>query len=251
VFAVLLIALIIGIGVLLSRQPKRRRNIGFVVLAVVVVVLGGLIALNVRSNTRVPSFPALADHPDPSLHGTVSYGNFDNVQVRALSGAASKQLVSGLGGNGEPYIDEVRWLSDGRLQAFSHREPRWSRIYNLRTGAVETVPASDISAKAAPTKTVLVNAKGERLGYRSDTGNVSVTVTGPTGTRTVLKTTGGTLYAIGQPTWAPDGTTVLVHDNADRILLITTGPHPTTRVFADNAAILWDTTGQDLLTTQP
>jgi hypothetical protein len=58
----------------------------------------------------------------------------------------------------------------------------------------------------------------------------------------------GTLYAIGQPTWTPDGTTVLVHDSADRILLITTGTHPTTRVLADHAAILWDTTNQDLLT---
>jgi hypothetical protein len=251
VFAVLLLAVIIGIGVLISRQPKRRRIIGFVILAVSLVAAGGLIAWNVRSNARVPSFPSLTDHPDRSLHGTVAYGNFDNVQVRALSGAASKELVSGLGRSGQPYIDEVRWLPDGRLQAFSHGKVRWSTIYDVRTGAIAHVPASGIPTKATPTKSVSVNANGERLRYKSDTGNVSVTVTGPTGTRTIFKTTGGTLYAIGPPTWTPGGMTVLVHDNADRILLITTGTHPTTRVLADHAAILWDTTGKDLLTTQP
>ena len=251
-FVLVLLAVIIGIGVLIWRQSKRGRIIGFVILALVLLAVGGLIAWNVASNTRVPSLEkVLSDHPDRTLHGTVAYGNFDNLQVRSLSGSASKQLVSGLRGNGRPYIDEVRWLPDGRLQAFSHGKVRWSRIYDVRSGAVEKVPTGEIPAKATPVKPVTVNAKGERLRYTSDTGNIRVTVTGPTGTRTILKATGGTRYGIGPPTWAPDSTTVLVHDNADRILVITSGAHPTARVLADHAAILWDTTEKDLLTTTP
>jgi hypothetical protein len=201
-----------------------------------------------RNANEVPSFPKLADTPDTTLTGTVAYSDYRCLRVVDMSGAVDREVVCGVGGEATPYIDEVVWLADGRLQATSYSAtPRWRTIYDIETGTSESVPADQVPASPSSTSVPTTNASDEQLAVTNDSGHAVVTATGPSGARTLLDVTGGSLYEVGAPGWSADESVVLVHDSADRILLITTGDEPTTRVLAAPAAQLWGSTVQGLL----
>jgi hypothetical protein len=217
--------------------------VGGVIVAVLALGVFAVWAF-VQANQN-PSFPSLADSPDSSLHGTVAFGNYDCIRVVSMSGQPVRDVAcEGLGGEGQPYVDEVVWLPDGRLQATGYGV--WRSIYDLRTGDVEEVPASEVPDQGTQPEPVTESPDGRRVASSSDGGHVEVTLTGPDGTRTLMEADGGSQYAIGPPVWSADFESVLVHDSADRILLITTGDQPTTRVLVDGA-ILWGSTAEDLL----
>jgi hypothetical protein len=235
-------------------SPKRRHVGRWVVGGVIaaVVALGAFAVWAFVQANKNPSFPSLADSPDSSLQGTVAFGNYDCIRVVSMSGQPLRDVAcEGLGGDGQPYIAEVVWLPDGRLQAISYGDPRydipvWSSIYDLRTGDVEEVPASEVPDEGTLPEPVTESPDGRRVASSSDGGHVEVTLTGPDGARTLMEADGGSHYAIGDPVWSADFESVLVHDTADRILLITTGDQPTTRVLVEGA-ILWGSTAEDLL----
>jgi hypothetical protein len=161
------------------------------------------------------------------------------VHLVSLSGSPDRRVACNADGDYTP-VENVVWLDDGRLQVFKDTYT----VYDLRTGTSVVISADAAVSMPAP---VITNADGQTLAATSTGGRVAVTVTDANGTRTLLDKDAGKLYELGTPQWAADGTSVLVHDSADRILLITTGATPVTRVLATSAAILLGSTAEDVL----
>lgn len=227
-------------------RPSKRRGglwIGLGVAAVVAAVVAvGVVAF--QSATKTPHFPKLADTPDQTLHGTVAYWNYNCVTVASISGAATRQVVCNSNGEVAP-IENVVWLPDGRLQVMTGTDAY--AVHDVVRGTSEVISASE--AVPVPSESSSTNSRGETVAATNDGGHVTVTVAGANSTRTLLDANGGDQYSIGTPQWSADESVVLVHDAADRILVITTGEQPTTRTLAESAAILYGSTSEDLLTT--
>lgn len=223
---------------------------------------------------RPPAFPALADHPDPSLHGTVAY--FDDragaVTVVAAAGAPSRVVYrvppldpAEAERLGKPVGPQLVFRDDGRLEITMFRmtkqpgpgfRPGWQKLVDLRTGQVVDTPAAEVPSTPV-TGRPTVNAAGDRLvSSSSENGRVTVTlVTAAGARRTLLDVKGpgeGTYRLNTEAFWSPDGRWVLVDDG--RILVVTPTDPPVTRVLtAASAMIAFDghrfaVTGLDLLT---
>ena len=100
------------------------------VAVVAVVVVAGVVATVREATRKVPSFPSLTEHPDPSLHGTVAYYAKDGcVHIVAASGAADKlvpclprgQDVKQAEKLGKLIGPQLVWLPDGRLEVTMFR----------------------------------------------------------------------------------------------------------------------------------
>jgi WD40 repeat protein len=238
-----------------ASKTKRPWVIVVVFVGIVAVVgLAALVYTAVRSATSVPSFPALADNPDSSLHGTVAYTDWGInpcVHVIAIAGAPSKQLAC-FDRKTEGWPSELVWLPDGRLQVTQNDNAdiaKWRKIYNVSTGAVENIPAAKIPDKSVPVKPVTVNPDGARLTSTSKDGNVEVVLTETGGQRrTLLKANGGSTYEIGPPNWSPDWKTVLMTDAAARLLITTPNEPSKTYVLAKKLGALWTATTNEPLT---
>jgi hypothetical protein len=222
-----------------------------VALVAAVVVVGaaaaGVYSL-VRSATDVPEFPALADEPDADLNGTVAYLDWQYgpcLYVVAAAGAPSKKLGCLAK---EALNAKLVWLPEGRLQV-TNRDA-WQRIYDVRTGEFEEVPASSIDPETAAWKPVTVNDDGDEVTATSEGGSVSVVVTSDDGvSSTIMSEDGGSTYSVNiKPTWSPDGTYVLLTDAAARLLVITPDD-ATTRILAEELGNSWAITGDELLAT--
>jgi len=228
-----------------SGSPRRWVIIALVTAVVVAAAATGVYLL-VRSATAVPEFAALADQPDADLSGTVAYLDWEYgpcLNVVAASGAPSKQL----GCLGEDAVEaKLLWLPDGQLQVTNGDS--WQRIYDVRTGDFEEVPAASIDADTATWDPVTVNNDGDEVTATSEDGTASVTVTSNDGTVSeVMSAEGGETYSISTtPTWSPDGTYVLVTDAAARLLVVTPDD-ATTRILAEELGNSWAITGDDLL----
>ena len=239
-------------------KTKRPWVIVVVVVGIVAVIgLAALVWTAVRSATSVPSFPALADNPDRSLGGTVAYTDWGInpcVHVIAIAGAPSKQLAC-FDRKTEGWPSELVWLPDGRLQVTQNDGTvnpdiaKWRKIYNVRTGAVENVPATRVPDKSVPVKPVTVNPDGARLTSTSMDGNVEVVLTETGGQRrTLLRANGGSTYGIAPPNWSPDWKTVLMTDAAARLLVTTPNQPSKTYVLAKELGALWTATANEPLT---
>ncbi len=217
-----------------------------VVAAVAVAAAAIGVTLLVRSGKDAPEFAALADEPDADLRGTVAYldwGYGPCLEVVAAAGSPSAQLDCL---DEDAVGAELRWLPDGRLQVTNG--DRWQRIYDVRTGEFDEVPAASIDPATATWRPVTVNERGDEVTATSEDGTVAVIVTSADGTAsTVMSADGGGTYSIGAaPTWSPDGTYVLVTDSAARLLVITPAD-AATRVLAEELGNSWAITGDDLL----
>lgn len=163
----------------------------------------------------------------------------------AAAGSPSKQLgcLDKDAGNAQ-----LLWLPDGQLQVTNGDS--WQRIYDVRTGDFEEVPAASIDPDTTTWDPVTVNDDGDEVTATSEDGTVSVVVTSNDGTgSTVMSAEGGDTYSISTtPTWSPDGTYVLVTDAAARLLVITPDD-ATTRILAEELGNSWAITGDDLLNT--
>jgi hypothetical protein len=228
------------------------------------VALAGVVAIAVfhaREGRPVPSFPSLAEHPDPSLHGTVAY--FDPqrgcVRLVAAAGAPSKDLYclpaegpSNWVKVGKPAGPQLVWRDDGRLEITMFRmvpraadeksppalEPGWQKIVDPRTGKVEDVPTADLPPAPITTAGPSVNPRGERVTWSADqlTGRVEVKLTDAHGTRTLLAAHGPGEYGyrFGPVFWAPTWKWVAASDDG-RILVITPTDPAVTRVLVANS----------------
>ena len=141
----------------------------FIVVALVLglVVVGFFVVRDLIAFGRpAPEFPALADAPDPSLHGTVAYFAMVGdpktqiqsgcVRVVAAAGAPSQDVlcVTDAGYDTGP---QLAFLPDGRLEVTMFSWPTdqplvvaWQKIVDVRTGETEDVPAAAPGGSLGP-----------------------------------------------------------------------------------------------------
>lgn len=228
---------------------------GVIVLVVAGLVLGfGGGLFHGHDGRRLPAFPSLADQPDVSLHGTVAYFANDTgcVRIVAASGQTSRDLLcippkdtavrpqQGV----KPAGPQLVWLPGDRLEVTmflwkpSPGTPvysaGWQKIVDARTGKVEEVPAPQVPSTPNLSTEPSVNPNGERVGFALDggSGSVTVTLTDRSGTRTLLSARGPGEYGyrFGPVFWVPNYQWIAASDDG-RILVITAGPPPVTRVL--------------------
>jgi hypothetical protein len=247
----------------LPRPPSRRRRVLAVVLAIaaaLAVTVAALVARDLReSSFSVPTFPSLADHPDPSLHGTVAFfeGRSRCVWIVAAAGQPSEQVLclppmdiaKAVQLGAKETDPQLVWLPDGRLQVTVFRAAMakgrpptltagWQKVVDVRSRDVEEIPATgapstpDLSTR--PTST----PDGRRITTSTDpsSGRIKVMLTDTNGTRTLLAAHGPGMYSydLHAAFWAPNWQWIAADDG--RILLITPGDPPVTRVLTDRAS---------------
>ena len=223
--------------------PARRRGraivgAAIVVVAVIVVVFGVLFVRDVR--LQEPKFPSLAESPDRSLHGTVAYyATSGCVRIVAAAGRPSKDVLCLPKGQdvakaqklGKELGPQLVWRPDGRLEVTMFRmteppgpsfNPGWQKIVDVRTGAVEDVPAADVPSEANLTTHPTVSPSGQRITTSSDNGKVKIVLSDDAGSRTLLSVQGPKHYTYGLTSafWAPDWRWIAADDG--RILIVTT-----------------------------
>ncbi len=225
-----------------SSAPRRRLSSGrkaLVALVAVVVVVGGFFivrALYWALLRPTPDFPSLATTPDPSLTGTVAFlkpGDDRCVYVVAASGGEPEELAcrDGLAG-------ELAWRSDGHLQstvypgADSDDDPL-SWIIDPATGDVEEVPIGDIPPYRDVPENAWPGPNGEEVTCKNGGGKLTLGLTVDGRSRTLLSTGAPSTYCMHLATWNADGSWFVVHDDAERLLLVTTADPSATRLLVD------------------
>lgn len=245
----------------IDRQPARprRRRLGVpLAIGAAVALVAGIVLVRdvIETSSDRPHFPSLAETPDPSLQGTVAYfeGSSRCVWIVAAAGQPSKEVLClppvDVGKPAEVGTKETDpqlvWRADGRLEVTVFRAAMgkgappsfragWQKVVDVRSGVVEDVPAADVPSALNVTTRPTVSPDGRRLTTTSDpeSGRVEVTLTDANGTRTLLSAHGPGNYTYGLDAafWAPNWQWVAAFDG--RILVITTGDQPVTRVLTD------------------
>lgn len=246
-------------------QPRADRRAAWFVVAVVaglvaavaLVVSVGPRFLHGIGNHEVPTFASLATQPDSSLHGTVAYYDSGSGCIRlvAAAGQPSRDLwclpaesTSTWETLGKPVGPQLVWRPDGRLEVTMFRmrvvkggkqgtpllDPGWQKLINVRTGAIESVPATRLPTEPNTTSQPTTSASGQKVSYTFDqgSGRATVSLSDRTGTRTLLSVQGPGeyTYRFGPVFWAPNGEWIAASDDS-RILVITTGTPSVTRVL--------------------
>ena len=246
------------------RRPRRWRWLAVAVVAVLaaaaVLVLGFAAGLwHPRQDRSLPAFPALAEQPDPSLHGTVAYfaSQTHCVRIVAVAGRPSRDVLCipeqdlavdpKLGR--KPAGPQLVWRPDGRLEVTMFwwspvaekqpaYHPSWQKVLDLRSGKVEDVPASQLPSGPTTSTQPVVNPRGERIDtvFDASTGRVKVTLTSSGGSRVLLSAQGPGeyTYRFDPAFWAPNWQWIAASDDG-RILVITPGRPPMTRVLVTNS----------------
>jgi len=119
--------------------------------------------------TKVPEFAALADRPDRGLHGTVAcfdWGCGPCLHVVAVTGSPNR-TVKCL--EKSDVNADLVWLADGRLQLTSGDTRQ--RIYNIRSGTAEDVPASAVNLTTRTWEPAAVNQRSDTVTATSEGGS--------------------------------------------------------------------------------
>lgn len=211
------------------------------------------------SNRPVPSFPSLIANPDSSLQGTVAYTDTESRCVRmvAAAGGPSKDVLC-LGPQKlnpetaavigkEMLLPQLVWRSDGRLEITMmlmqgggpgkppvHFTAEWQKVVDVTTGTVQDTPTADLPSGPNRTTRPATNPDGQKLTWSSDgEGRVKVSLTDQKGTRTLMSALGPGeyTYMLHEAFWAPNWQWVAADDG--RILVITPGSTPQTRILVD------------------
>jgi len=232
----------------------------YIVVALVLglVVVGFFVIRDLIAFGRpAPEFPALADAPDPSLHGTVAYFAMVGdpktqiqsgcVRVVAASGAASEDVlcVTDAGYDTGP---QLAFLPDGRLEVTMFSWPTdqspvvaWQKIVDVRTGETEDVPPAQLPAAPA-VQGATVTPTGEQI-IVDNGGNESelVLATADGASRTLWSAEVSPDYSM-QAIWAPNWEWVLAYDG--RLLVVTVDDPAQVRVLVAEASGLggWGST---------
>jgi hypothetical protein len=243
------------------RPPARKkRRIGVIAGAAIAVAAAGVLVVGLAVaggvTRQVPQFPSLAEHPDSSLQGTVAYYNEQTPQCVKVVAAAGRPVKTFClqwpastpaknAKEGKPVGPQLAWLPDGRLQVTMFRmtppakpgavpalHRGWQKIINMRTGKVEDVPAAEVPSQPNRSTQRMVSPTGQRISWTSRDGRIKVMLTGRNTTRTLLSAQGPGEYTYGLNSafWAPNWQWIAAEDG--RILIITTGHPPVTRVLS-------------------
>lgn len=237
---------------------RRRHRTTFVLVAVAGVALVALIGALLASRgafRSVPEFPSLAQSPDRSLGGSVAYYRDSTacVVVVAAAGAPSKVVLC-LPDQGSAEAQKLGklvgpqlvWRPDDRLEVTMFRLtdppgptflPGWQKVVDVRTGVVEEVPAAQVPSVPTLDSRATVSPDGREVRSTSTNGTVEVLLREATGTRTLLSARGPAdgSYSVDSAFWSPTWQWVAADDG--RILVITTGVEPVTRVLTDESTM--------------
>jgi hypothetical protein len=243
-----------------EQASSRRRSIWPLIVVPLVIglaVVGFFLVRDISAHSKpMPEFPSLADAPDPSLHGTVAYFAHDKtgqevgcVRLVAASGAASKDVLCLTGADFETG-PQLAFLPDGRLQVTMFRWPTgqpltagWQKIVDVRTGAVEDVPADQVPSAPSPAGPT-VTPSGETVVATAEGGRAEIVVTDAAGSpRSLLSADVGPEYSI-RAIFAPNGEWVLAYDG--RLLVVTVDNPAVTRVLVEEAGGLGGYAGTDV-----
>ncbi len=247
------------------QQAAHRRRWPWIVLVVVVAVVGtfaGAVVWSFRAENRpIPSFASLAQTPDPTLSGTVAYFDAQGrcVRIVAAAGQPSKSVycLPAEGPQqwvtvGKPAGPQLVWRPDGRLEITMFRmkpDPNaktarpltagWQRIVDVRTGAVEDVPAAQVPSTPVGWPDTTTSPSGQKVAYTFNAmnGSATVTLTDTSGTRTLLSVQGPGKYGyqFGPVFFAPNWKWIAATDTANgRILVITPADPSVTRVLVES-----------------
>jgi hypothetical protein len=189
----------------------------------------------------LPSFPSLATHPDVSLHGTVAYNALPTGSKEGVKRSCVK-VVAASGGTPHTLFCAQQpkfmgaalvWLADGRLQATSLDQDHWRKVIDVTTGAITDAAWS--KPAVVPLEAV-GGPHGERVTVSTTFGILHLDLVRGSTTRTLLSVDVPRDYSMESLAWSPDGTFLVVEDSAARLLVITTGAHPTTRMLIDGGS---------------
>lgn len=222
------------------------------------------------------------------MRGTVAY--FDNgsrcVRVIAASGTTSEDVYCLTDDDlalspqeGKPAGPQLVWAPDGRLEVTLFRwvpskdeesappmTARWQKLIDVTTGEVEEVPDGQLPDAPLEPSPSMANDRGEQVRTEFDalTGQGEITLTTPSGTRTLLDVhgPGEYTYRLEPASWAPDGEWIVTTDSGEggRILVITPTDPAVTRVLVANsgggagggaAGPAFAVTSDDLLAANP
>lgn len=244
-----------------GRRVFRRRVWGLgAVLAVVAIIT--LIAVFAGTSHRTrPQFASLPAHPDASLHGTIAYFGTDScVTVVSASGRFAEQplcltsteMQRSPSAGSKLIGPQLVWRTDGRLEvtmftmAFADKgqpptySAGWQKVIDVRTGAITQTPPAGVPQTWNLTTRPANGPAGATLMVQNSsngTGKVTITLTQPgRPTRTLLSAQGPGeyTYRLYSAFWSPDRQWIAADDG--RILLITPGSPPVTRVVTDQLA---------------
>lgn len=206
----------------------------------------------------VPQFASLAKHPDRSLQGTVAYYADQSrcVKIVAAAGRPAKTVfclpemdVPKAVKQGKEIGPQLVWLPDGRLQVTMFRmmppsrpgaipawRRGWQKIIDVRTGKIENVPTADVPSQPNRATHPMASPSGQQISWTSDNGRVTVMLTSRHRSRALLSAQGPGeyTYRLGAAFWAPNWQWIAADDG--RILIITTGRHPVTRVLTSESS---------------
>ena len=226
--------------------PGARRELGLIIAVVIglgvavsiyaVLVGGG--GINVFRS--MPTFPSVESSPDPALRGTVAYnalaigtpqGKLGSVDVISVAGGRAVQLFCA--DQPKAMGADLAWLDDGRLEATDQYAARWRKIVDLTTGDVATLPGTKVAPKVARDTLTVLGPGGMSVSSAVHSGSLTVTLTTPSGSRTLLDRQVPREYSFNAMVWSPDGRWIVAEDSAARLLVISTGQHPATRMLLE------------------
>lgn len=238
---------------------RRLWAVGALVTTAVIVV--AVVFLAGTSHRTRPQFASLRTQPDLSLHGTIAYfGTNSCVTVVSASGKFVKQLLCLTStemqrspSTGSKLVGpELVWRTDGRLEvtmftmtfADKGQPPSysagWQKVIDVRTGSITQTPQTEVPQTWNLTTRPENGPAGATLMVQNSsngTGKVTITLTQPGGPTHMLLSAQGPgeyTYRVYSAFWSPDRQWIAADDG--RILLITPGSPPVTRIVTDQLA---------------
>jgi hypothetical protein len=218
---------------------KRRVRIIAAAVAVPVLLVGAfLVGRSLWWGLRpIPEFPALATARDDTRTGTIAY-------VAAFPDDGCIWVVRAAGGSPRRVgcvrgsADGLRWRADGRLEGnrfvrTAEGGPTYRWIADVAERTIRDVPGSGRTPSKDGAGEEPVGPNGETVAFSSSRGRLTVTLTRGGTSRTLVSVGAPETYTFGQTAWSPDGSYFAVHDDLDRVLLVTTGADPEVLVVGE------------------
>lgn len=222
----------------MSATRRRGLIIGAAVALPLLLVAGFLLARSLWWSLRpTPGFPVLAEARDDTRVGTIAYvGAYPNdgcIWVARAAGGTARRVGCVRGS-----ANDLAWRADGRLtgtrfvrSAEDGTTYRW--IADLPAGTIRDVPGSRGAPSKGGASEEPVGPNGESVAFTSSRGRLTVTLKDGATIRTLVSVAAPDTYTFGQTAWSPDGSYFVVHDDLDRVLLITTTADPEVLVVGE------------------
>lgn len=199
-------------------ERNRRPAIAAAITAVILVAaFSGIVLLG---RLPAPSYPSLADRPDPRIPGTIAFWRTGRTPCLSLVPARGGQIRE-LWCHEHAETSRPEWAAGGNLavRTYSVNGPErltidgaTGEVLERRAGSFNEHPEPASSgARDDGTRAVVDDAEGE----------VRLSLVAPSGRpRTLLAARGPRDYAFLDTRWSPDGNWLLVTDSKERVLVV-------------------------------